>query len=248
MKIQENKENNEVKTPFTYTKSKKSLKVRLLTFVAIFIGVLVANFIWKRSQATLFGEDKNIYMMIKPIAVDIDVNDLKNGIYPVKFCQDSVHLVTNGCVIEFEIFSHDFYDAKLLQSMKVGDSILVGKNIYPIDSFYTRNNTIYVNGGLDHVDVGGLDLNCEDNGQYCFRGFSDATTYTSHGKVKMFVSSGLQFIDKGNVKESMDGVIVEGKNIGKYLKQTDWTGYYEQNTRIKVENGKVVEFFREYHP
>ena len=247
--MQDNNDSKDNFSLFSRGKSKKSLKARVLMVVIVFFAIILANFIWKRSQASLFGEDaRNLPRVIRPIQVDLDVNHLRNGIYPVAFSQDSVELVDNGCLIEFEVFSHDLYSANEMKTLKVGDSILLKNEVYAVDSVRFKENIIYINGGLDYVENGGLDFELDEDGKYCFRGFSGSTTYTSHGKLKLLIPSKLQFVDRGNVKESMAGIVVEGEDVGRYLKETDWNGFNEHSTRIRIEEGAVVEFFREYRP
>lgn len=182
--------------------------------------------------------------VVRPVPLRIDVNNFDDGIYPVAFDRNEVEKGEEGCSITFEIFNMDLYDAVELHCMEVGGYIEIGGEIVKIKSLSTDGNVI-INGGLDN---GGAELIPVGGGVYRYQGWDDIATYTSFGKVKLFVPDTIDFVDLGNVEKSMKGVTVPGKKTFDYLKTTKYDSFNQYSTRIRIDNGAVVEFFREYRP
>ena len=182
--------------------------------------------------------------VVRPVPLRIDVNNFDDGIYPVAFERSEVEKEEGGCAITFEIFNMDLYDAVELHCMEVGGYIEIGGEIVKIESLSTDGNVI-INGGLDN---GGAELIPVGGGVYRYQGWDDIATYTSFGKVRLFVPDTIDFVDLGNVEKSMKGVTVPGKKTFDYLTTTEFGSFNQYSTRIRIDNGAVVEFFREYRP
>lgn len=182
--------------------------------------------------------------VVRPVPLRIDVNNFDDGIYPVAFDQDEVEKAEDGCVITFEIFNMDLYDAAELHSMEVGGYIEIGGKIVKIESL-SKDGNVIINGGLDN---GGAELIPVGGGVYRYQGWDDIATYTSFGKVRLSVPDTIDFIDRGNVEKSMKGVTVPGKKTFDYLRKTKFGSFNQYSTRIRIDNGAVVEFYREYRP
>ena len=182
--------------------------------------------------------------VVRPVPLRIDVNNFDDGIYPVAFNRNEVEKGEEGCSITFEIFNMDLYDAVELHSMEVGGYIEIGGEIVKIESL-SKDGNVIINGGLDN---GGAELIPVGGGVYRYQGWDDIATYTSFGKVKLFVPDTIDFIDRGNVEKSMKGVTVPGKKTFDYLRTTKYDSFNQYSTRIRIDNGAVVEFFREYRP
>ena len=182
--------------------------------------------------------------VVRPVPLRIDVNNFDDGIYPVSFDRNEMEKAEGGCNITFEVFNMDLYDAVELHSMEVGGYIEIGGEIVKIESL-SKDGNIIINGGLDN---GGAELIPVGGGVYRYQGWDDIATYTSFGKVRLFVPDTIDFIDRGNVEKSMKGVTVPGKKTFDYLRATKYDSFNQYSTRIRIDNGAVVEFFREYRP
>ncbi|MCQ2143737.1 MAG: hypothetical protein MJY56_06685 [Bacteroidales bacterium] len=181
---------------------------------------------------------------VKPLPVSIDVNNLEDGIYPVAFSQDEIVKADGGYNVPFEVFNMDLYDTVELHQMEVGGYIEIAGELIKIETL-SKDGTILINGGLDN---GGADLISIGGGVYRYQGWDDIATYTSFGTVNLFVSDRIDFVDKGNVEESMEGVVVSGDKAFDYLSTVRFGAFNQYSTRIRVENGAVVEFYRVYQP
>lgn len=221
-----------------------ALAASILGIAAIFAGI----FLYERSQVAMLVDDEARWDIIdgavKPVPVDIDVKSLGDGVYPVSFNREEVRRVDNGCEIEFEIFTMDLYDAAELHCLKVGDCIVIDGAPVKIDSL-SLDGPVIINGGLD---FGGAELVPVGGGVYRYNGWNDIATYSSCGKVSLTIPDSVDFIDRGNVSERMEGVVVPGGKVYDYLTATDFGTFSEYDVRIRVENGQVVEFYRQYRP
>ena len=182
--------------------------------------------------------------VVRPVPLRIDVNNFDDGIYPVSFDRNDMEKVEGGCNVTFEIFNMDLYDAVELHRMGVGGYIEIGGEVVKIESL-SKDGNIIINGGLDN---GGAELIPVGGGVYRYQGWDDIATYTSFGKARLFVSDTIDFVDRGNVERSMKGVVVPGKKVFDYLRTTDFGNFNQHSTRIRIDNGDVVEFYREYRP
>lgn len=182
--------------------------------------------------------------VVRPVPLRIDVNNFDDGIYPVAFDRSELEKEEEGFNVTFEIFNMDLYDAAELHSMEVGGYIEIGGEIVKIESL-SKDGNVIINGGLDN---GGAELIPVGGGVYRYQGWDDIATYTSFGKVRLFVPDTIDFIDRGNVEKSMKGVTVPGKKTFDYLRKTKFGSFNQYSTRIRIDNGAVVEFYREYRP
>ena len=83
------------------------------------------------------------------MAVEIDVNRLPDGIYPVSFDRGDVLSGASGIYMNsVHIFTQDWYDLVDVSTLKVGDTIVVeGETIRCQDHRPGRRRAI--NGGLE---------------------------------------------------------------------------------------------------
>lgn len=181
---------------------------------------------------------------LKPLPVQIDVNNLADGIYPAAFHQEDISKEEGGYSVPFEVFNMDLYDAVELQQMEVGGYIEIDGELVKIESL-SKTGSVIINGGLEE---GGALLIPIGGGVYRYQGWDDIATYSSLGKVTLFVSETIDFADRGNVEESMEGVLVPGVKVYDYLKNIRFGSFDQHSVKIRIEDGKVVEFFREYRP
>ena len=226
---------------------KKSWSV--IAFAVILIGALVAGIILDRRSriADIIDDEARFDRMdhaVRPVPVNIDVNNLKDGVYPVAFKQEEVEKADGGFNIPFEVFNMDLYDGVELHNLNAGDYIEVAGELMKVDSL-SFESRIRINGGLD---CGGVEFRSVGGGVYRYDGWDDMPTYTSFGKVKLFVPDTIIFTDKGNVSESMAGVVVPAGKVYEYLRTVEFGYFNEYAVNIRIEDGKVVEFWRNYRP
>ena len=226
---------------------KKTFAFFLVSVLAV-AAALTAIFLVERSKTATLADDESEWDFkehaVRPVPVNIDVDSLADGIYPVAFTKDDVENTPDGCRINFEIFNRDLYDTVELHQMEVGDYIEIDGELVKISTL-SMDGHIVINGGLEN---GGAELVPAGGGVYCYFGWDDIATYTSFGKVALTVPSTLTFEDKGNVSESMAGVTVPGDELYDYLKTVDFGSFDQYSVRLGISNGMVSEFRRIYRP
>lgn len=216
--------------------------INYITIIAAIILIVIIVF----CLVTKNCHRDNEHNTIAPIPVNIDVNNLEDGIYPVAINRNTMIETENGYKIEFEIFNHDLYDMVDLQQMKIGDSIVVNGETFLVNEIGQEGDYLTVNGGIEQ---GGFHFWPLGGGVYQIMGFSDYTTYTSFGKTWFEIVGDIDFVDKGNVEETMDGVVVPMQETFDYLLYKCQIGSFDEHSvRIRIEDGKIVEFYREYRP
>lgn len=229
------------------------------------IGIIIALLIllagcfayvcWQRNAVASIIEDEAVQDSISfperqitrltPIPVHVNLQHLADGIYPVEFKTDSIQVNEDGMLINFDLYSFEFFDSLAINHLRPGDSIVVGGECYPVDSIRYDRQYILINGGLDYY---GLDFEPTSKGTYRFVGMDDYTSYAYHGKTTLFIPNILPLEDRGNVEKSMEGVLVNGPDVPQYIKARNQDHFYYTATRIEIKDEKVVRFFVIYTP
>lgn len=181
--------------------------------------------------------------IVRPIEVYWDVNHLKDGVYAVSFDVASAKSTAKGTYIEFEIFSENIYDGKLLAMLEKGDQLIARDEVIEVKTVNKIDDRYVVNG-----DEQCIDFESVGNGKYRVCIEDDHSTYTSQGKVKLFVPVSATMVDDGIDGEPMKTKKIKGSKIASYLK-TCWSPeFFVLNTKITVKKGKVVKINRFYIP
>ena len=58
----------------------------------------------------------------------------------------------------------------------------------------------------------------------------------------------VEFVDRGNVEKSMDVLVVPGESAFEYLTTVKYGNFDQYSVKIRIEDGAVVEFSRDYRP
>lgn len=181
--------------------------------------------------------------IVNPIEVYWDVNHLKDGEYAVSFDIADVQSTANGAYITFEIFSENLYDGKLLAQLEKGDQIIARDEVFTVKTVQKEDDWYFINrdeGGVDFESVGG--------GKYRVCIEDDHSTYTSQGKVKLFVPLTAKMIDDGIDGIPMKSKTIKGSKIASYIKSSWSPEFFYLNTRITVKKGRVAKIVRFYIP
>ena len=218
--------------------------------VLIAIGACWAGFIQlqKRAKAAdVIGDEAEWDLRdaaVRPLPVRENVDSLSDGIYPVSFGQEDVVEAEGGYRVTFEVFSMDLYDAMDIQRMTVGGYIEIDGDLLKIESLSGEGGVV-INGGLEN---GGAELIPNGGGTYRYQGWDDIATYSSLGKVTFTIPDTVDFVDNGHGGDISDVIVVPGTGVFDYLTARDAGSFDKHSARIRVENGSVVEFRREFRP
>lgn len=178
---------------------------------------------------------------VEPLPVEIDLENVQDGIYPVRF--DRATSLSDGA-LEVTLYSVDCYDIVDIATLQVGDTIVIDGEALTVQSL-ERKDDLLINGGLDE---GGYELRAWDESN-CWKvaGLDDYPTWTEHGTVSLPLDEAVTFTDSWDI----DGQSVTGSGIEaveKWLAQTENEFFNEANTTVRTEAGKIVEISRVYVP
>lgn len=226
---------------------KKSI---IAVIIALVLGAALFGFfqLWIRAKVADIISDEAEWDLrdsaVKPLPVQIDVNNLADGIYPVSFLPEEMVKTDGGYTVIFEVFNVDLYDAVDIQQMETGGYIVIDGAPMKIESL-TKDGPVIINGGLEN---GGAELISNGGVTFRFQGWDDIATYTSFGKVTLTVPDTVEFVDRSLVGETEDVLVVPGDQAFDYIRNEKLGSFDKHCIRIRIENGAVVEFRREYRP
>lgn len=102
-----------------------------------------------------------------------------------------------------------------------------------------------INGGLDE---GGCCLAGYEGGTYVARNWDDHATYTELGKAEIPLADDFVIIDCGEFPDEPSDTIRTGQKL--YIENLNdgRKDFFQLNTRVTIENGKVTEINRKWIP
>ena len=194
------------------------------------------------TQTDLDTEQEQISGVIKPLESTINIDNLTNGTYSVAL-EDYAFYVDehNTTQLIVTIYTYDFYDAKDIENLKLGDTILVINEEVTINSLEkTPLGNIVVNGGFE---LGGYDFTTLDGATYFIIGASDTKAYYEIGLATLPVSSDFVFDDEtDNSLDTFDAddFLADEKPF--------YYAFSQYNTTIELKDGEVIRMTRIYTP
>ena len=217
-----------------------------LNFAGLAVDEKTGN-IWLSNAIEFDNSTAQSTKTVAPQVVDVDVNALADGQYPVSFDRGDILSGSTGIYMNaVHIYSMDVYDIVDVDTLTAGDTLVVSGEAIPVTSVERRDSDVLVNGGLDGENGVVLGPIGEDSNGYRVWLESDLPTYTELCVTTLVLADNAVFNDSWNieadpVKAGYDGIvkaITESEN--------DYFGQY--NTTIRLEAGKVVEINRVYVP
>ena len=184
---------------------------------------------------------------VAPQFVEVDVNALPDGIYPVSFKQGDVLGGATGIYMNaVHIYSMDIYDLVDVNTLTAGDTVVVSGEEIPVTSVERNEADVLVNGGLDSengVVLGPID---EDTNGYRVWLESDLPTFTELGVTTLMLADSAVYSDSSNIEAEPVSVGYDG--IVSAITGSEYDYFNQYNTTVRIEDGKVVEINRVYVP
>ena len=182
---------------------------------------------------------------IAPMVSDVDVNNLADGIYPVSFDRGDVFSGASGIYMNaVHIYTQDWYDIVDVNTLAVGDTIVVEGEEVPVLSLDNTEYGIEVNADQDARAF--VLASQEDSNGFFIRGLDDMTTYTDHGETALMIAPEATFTDAWDIEK--EPVTVNADGIVEAMQTSENDAFTQFNTTARVENGKVVEINRVFVP
>ena len=182
---------------------------------------------------------------IAPMTTAIDVNNLPDGIYPVSFDRGDVLAGASGIYMNsVHIYAQDWYDIVDINTLQVGDTIIVEGEEVPVLSLEATEYGLEVN---EDQDARAFYLaSPEDSNGFRVYGLDDMSTYTELGVATLVLAPEATFTDAWDIEK--EPVTVNADGIVEAMQTSENDYFVPYNTTVRIENGKVVEINREYVP
>lgn len=180
--------------------------------------------------------------VVKPIPVQIDLNNIPDGEYPAEFDPEDLE---DGELF-LTILSVDHYADADIKGLAVGDQILIDGETLTINSVGTDEyGDVQINGGLVED---GYDLTMYDGDDvWTVSGLDDYPTWTALGETTLPLDDAVSLIDGYNGDDhpiTADGL----EAVTKAIEASEDVYFDEYSTKVTVKSGKIVLIHRIYTP
>ncbi len=188
-------------------------------------------------------DETQVNNTILPLPVSVDINNIDNCTLAVSLEQGDAYVDDTGAMqMDVTVYTYDLYDMIDMAALKEGDTIVIREQEVKITSIERNERGILINGGLDN---GGYEFGTDDTTVWYESGYSDAKSYYELGKATIRVSADMNFydssdLDKGEVMYYPGDFLTDKAGIVYH--------FVPDNTRIVIEDGKIIEMYRSYMP
>ena len=201
---------------------------------------------WLSNVVTYENEAEVTTRTVAPVAVDIDVNRLPDGTWPVAFNPGDILSGASGIYMNgVHIFTEDHYTLEDVDALTEGDTIMVEGEPIVVKTI-ARDGGVAINGGLE--GDGGVELWLdEETGDYRVSGYDDLATYTDHGVTTLMIDEGAAYTDSSNPQQTP--TMARGAEIvNAIVNAEEGASFNAYNTRVTIEGGRVVAINHIYTP
>ncbi len=183
---------------------------------------------------------------VKPLPSGIDVNNLRDTTVAASL-SDSCFNWNDG-KLTLTIYAETLYDSAQVCGMKVGDTLVYEGKPMPVKDVKDEKNTKSVNGGLDE---GGVWLQVsKKSGVYRAFEFNDHSVYTKLGVATLPLAQDFTIVNCQDDPNAPSDTIRTGQRqyVEELRKKGQLNGFFSLNTRVRIENGKIVNITRFWIP
>ncbi len=200
---------------------------------------------WLSNAVTFDNAVHPEFKTIAPVAASVDVNALPDGTYPVSFDRGDILGGASGIFMNaVHIYTQDWYDIVDVNTLKVGDTILVEGEEVPVLALEQTEYGLEVNRDQEARDF--YLAGEEDTNGFAVHGLDDMTTYTEQGVTTLLVDPAATFTDAWDIES--EPVTVTADGIVEAMQASANDSFTPYNTTVRIEGGKVVEINRVFVP
>ena len=198
---------------------------------------------WLSNTVAYENESEPSAKNVAPMARDVDVTRLPDGVWPVSFDPGDVFSGASGIYMNaVHVYTEDQYDASEIDALKAGDSIVVEGETVAVKSVERADDTVYING-----DDGVTLWMDEDTGAYRVDGDDDLATYTERGVTTLVIDESATYTDASDPEKNP--AMYRGADIVAAIQKSgENTDFSVYNTRVTIENGRLVSISHIYTP
>jgi len=184
---------------------------------------------------------------IKPLKSGIDINNVKDAVLYGDF--EFVNFDFEKKTLEVTFYEKDIYDAVDITTMKVGDTIIVNDEVFPVESISEENGFIDINGGYTASEFG-MTFMPNEGGTFRTILLDDYSTYSKLGKVTLTIGDDFQLHDYVRGDYGDDPINSDWDGLQKFIEELpDWdTGFGYHNTALHIVDNQVVQIVRHWVP
>lgn len=206
-------------------------------FLSIVLTILCAFALFSCTKKTV----------IYPLYTEVDMNNLPDGIYHVRFEKKDVTAKDGNLYINADIYSEDIYDTVDIHNMKVGDYFCSSGNEEKIEKLLWDEQKSSCCINFDSFDDAMETIEpSESGGTYYISGPDGHHSYTERGKANIRLDKICTLRDSSDLDKPE--VVKKYADIEKYIKDQEFDNFFCLNTSIRIENGLAVEVTRWYIP
>ncbi len=189
------------------------------------------------------------FAMAEAIAPQFTELNTTDATYSVAFNRDDIK---DGVINNVRIYTEDIYDIVDVSKMAVGDTFEAEGKTVTIESMETDEfGHININGGYDAENGYTLTTEDDSNGWTTLLD-DDFCTYTERGAANLELAENVTFTDSSDIEafnNGSDPLAVTGiEAVTKAIMESANDSFYEHNTTIVIEGGKVTEINRVFVP
>ncbi len=206
------------------------------------LSVVLAGAVFAACGTMNGGNDRTI----KPLPSGIDIDNLRDTTVAASL-SDSCFNWNDG-TLTFTVYAETLYDSAQVCGMKVGDTLVYDGKAMPVKAVKDEKSFKSVNGGLDE---GGAWLQAsKKSGVYRAFEFDDHSVYSKVGTVTLPLSPNFTIVNCQDEPNAPYDTIKVGQReyVGGLRKKGQLSGFFNLNTRVSIENGKVVNITRFWIP
>lgn len=190
---------------------------------------------------------ENANNRIDTLPVGFDMKNIAEATLPATFSDSCFNW--RDMTLTFNASAETMYDAKAIDNMKKGDTLVYEQKPMVVDSISKENNILSVNGGLEE---GGAWLVPADGGKkYRAMQFDDHSVYFDLGKATLPLASDFTIIDcHSEPQEPSDTITNNQKQYIESLSKQEFprNNFNNLDTRLTVKGGKIVNITRIWIP
>ena len=190
------------------------------------------------------GSDSDSAAKGKTIAPQFGGINVTDATCPVSFDRNDIK---DGVLKSVHVFTEDIYDIVDISTMAVGDTFEAEGKAVAIQSLETdAAGNININGGMEAVDGYTLTTQEDTNGWTTLI-WDDFCTYTERGIYDLPMAENVTLTDSWDIDgETVTAEGIEAVTAAIMASSND--SFYEHNTELVIEGGKVVAINRHYVP
>ena len=232
---------------------KYNMKKRMLVLGAVMVFTLMTDTYQGIAKENVEEQDKavseesvieipEIPGMIMPLPVTIDMENLSDCMVAVSLDDKAVFTDEDGELqMKVKVWTYDLYDMIDISMLKEGSFIRIGEENVEVSSVETVDKGVLINGGLDN---GGYELRTDEDTVYYEIGYSDLLSYYEVGETVLPVAEDFVFIDASDLdKGEVSYKIEDLQNSEEFIYD-----FQPNNTKIVIEEGKIIVMERVYTP